>query len=247
MIALAAIESAMASWPKPRIDGTTVVVPTHCLYPTNHIVNVYIEEAEREFTVHDNGEALDQLRAMGGHEPAPGYLIRAAVRRDGLSVSEGYRIFAPNVRIDGLAGAVALVANAARDAADLLIAHHRPLPRRPLSQELEAILDVQFPSLWRKEEAIVGQSNKHHRFDYTIAVDHNRKILLDIAKPDASSINAAVVANLDVRTAHPNAFIQRIVYDDADSWSAENLSLLRVGAPPIALRVANDHLSRLAA
>ena len=225
----------------------TVVVPTHCLYPTNHIVNVYVEAGQSQFLVHDNGEALDQLRAMGGHEPYPGALMRAAVRRDGLKVGETYRIFAPAVSVDGLEGAIALVANAARDAAIMLISRHRPMPRRPLGEELEAILNIQFPALWRKEEVLVGESNKHYKFDYTVALRNKEKLVIEIANPDASSINAAVVANLDVRNANPSGLIQRIVYDDHEKWPAESLRLLRVGAPPLALSAANEALRRLAA
>lgn len=247
MMALEAVAAAMNRWPKPRLEGSTVIVPTHCLYPTNHVIHVYVEPGEHEFLVHDNGNALDQLRAMGGHESTPAYLIRSAVRRDGLQLSQANHIYAPHVRFEGLEAAISLVANAARDAADYLIANHRPHPRRPLGEELEAILNIRFPSLWRKEEVIVGQSNKQHGFDYIVAMSNDKRLLIETVKPDASSINAAVVAHLDVRNSNPTGFIQRIVYNDGDSWPSESLSLLRVGAIPVALSAANDALTRLAA
>jgi hypothetical protein len=210
-------------------------------------VNVYVEAGATHFLVHDNGEALDQLRAMGGHEPYPGAVLRAAARRDGLKVSEAYRIFASAVPLEGLESAIVLVANVARDAADMLIARHRPMPRRPLGEELEAILNIQFPALWRKEEMLIGESNKHYRFDYAVTLPSKEKLVIETVNPDASSINAAVVAHLDVRNANPRGLIQRIVYDDHDKWPAESLRLLRVGAPPLALSAANDALRRLAA
>jgi hypothetical protein len=241
-----AVMQALARWPLPRVEGNAVVVPTHCLYLTNHIVQVHVEGGEGTFVVHDNGGAIDQLRAMGGHDDHPLALMKSVARRDGLKVSDLHRIYTSGVSVDGLEGAISLVANASRDAADVLVARYRPTPRRPLGEELEMILNLRFPALWRKEEVIVGQSNKQYRFDYSVVLPQNRKLILDTVMPDASSINAAVVANLDVRNAHPT-LVQRIVYDDEDKWPVESLRVLRVGAPPIALSGVNDALQRLAA
>jgi hypothetical protein len=66
MSTLAAIEAAIAGWPKPRLDGATVVVPTLCLYPSNGIVNVYVEGGDREFLIHDRGAAIEQLHSSVG-------------------------------------------------------------------------------------------------------------------------------------------------------------------------------------
>ena len=43
MNALVSVEEALAGWPKPRFDGESVVVPTLCLYPSNAVVNVYVD------------------------------------------------------------------------------------------------------------------------------------------------------------------------------------------------------------
>lgn len=238
--------SALSRWPLPHVEGNAAVVPTHCLYPTNHIVQVHVEGGEGTFVVHDNGGAVDQLRAMGGHDARPLPAIRSVARRDGLKVSDLQRIYVSNVGLDGLESAIALVANASRDAAELLISRFRPSPRRPLGEELEAILNLRFPALWRKEEVFIGESNKQYHLDYSVVLPNNRKLVLETVKPDASSINAAVVANLDVRNANPT-LIQRIVYDDAEKWPVESLRLLRVGAQPVALSGFNDALQRLAA
>ena len=241
------VRAALAGWPAPRLDAGSVVVPTHCLYPSNGIVHVYVEGGLREFVVHDNGDAYDQLHSMGGHEPVPGHLIRAVVRQNGLLVSDRHSIYLKDVDEAGLAGAIALVANGAKEAAEYLISRHRPAPRRPIKDELEAILTLRFPTLWRREEVFLGGSNKQHRFDYTVDLGRKGKLLMDIAKPEPSSINAAVVAHLDVRQGKAEHLVQRIVFDDHDHWTSENLSLLGVGAIPIPLSVANDALARLAA
>jgi hypothetical protein len=172
--------------------------------------------------------------------------MKSVVRKDGLSVSDLHRIYVSGVPVDGIEGAISLVANASRDVADFLVSRYRPSPRRPLGEELEAILNLRFPALWRKEEVFVGQSDKQYRFDYSVALPNNRKLVLETVKPDASSINAAVVANLDVHNAHPE-LIQRIVYDDTEKWPVESLRLLRVGAQPLALSGANEALKRIAA
>lgn len=241
------VRAALLAWPQCRLDGGTVVVPTQCLYPSNGVVNVYVDGRESEFVVHDNGEAFDQLHAVGGYEAAPYPLIAGIVRRRGLSVSDAKSIFVKDIKPDALAAAIALVANASKEAAEHLIARMRPGARRPLTDEVEAILNLRFPARWRREELYLGASTKPHRFDYVINLDDHRKILMDIVKPEASSINATVVAHLDVANAHPKGLLHRAVFDDQDKWSAENLSLLRVATTPVPLSAANDALMRLAA
>jgi hypothetical protein len=244
---LDAVRSALLGWPAPVASGSTVIVPTHCLYPSNGIVNVYVEGGRELFLVHDDGGAFDQLHSVGGYEAAPMSIIRNAVRRKGLGVSDSRAIFAKDIPLDGLAGAIALVANGSQDAAHHLVNRLRPLARRTLTEEVETILDLKFPSRWKREEAHVGASNKQHRFDYAVSLKNDVKLLMDIVKPEASSINAAVVAHLDVRNAHPTGLVHRVIYDDRDNWSSENLSLLGVGATPIPVSVANQVLERLAA
>jgi hypothetical protein len=228
------------------MEGNAAVVPTLCLYPTNHVVQVHVEGGQDSFVVHDNGGAMDQLRAVGGYDEHPFTLMRSVVRRDGLQVSDLHRIYVSNVRLEGLESAISLVANASRDVADYLVSRFRPAPRRPLGEELEVVLNLRFPALWRKEEVFVGQSKKQYRFDYSVALSNDRKLIIETVKPDPSSVNAAVVANLDVHNANP-ALIQRIVYDDGEKWPVESLRLLRVGAPAIALSGVNEALQSIAA
>jgi hypothetical protein len=246
MITMDVVRVALQGWPQPRLDGDTVVVPTFCLYPSNGIVNVYVDGREREFMVHDRGGAIEELHASVGMEAVPNSFIYGTARRRGVSVARQGSLFVKDVPVESLAAAISAVANASREVAGHLIDYYRLPPRRPLSDEVETILDTRFPSQWRKEEAIIGQSAKRHRFDYIVTMRRQR-LLLDLVKPDASSVNAAVVAHLDVEQASPREFVHRVIYDDREKWPSESLALLRVGAIPLALSAANDALARLAA
>ena len=61
MTILATVSNAMGGWPPIRKAQDGVVVPTHCLYPSNGIVYVYVVGGDNTFTVHDGGDALDEL------------------------------------------------------------------------------------------------------------------------------------------------------------------------------------------
>jgi hypothetical protein len=77
-------------------------------------------------------------------------------------------------------------------------------------------------------------------------LDGERKLIIDPVSNDPSSINARVVANLDVKaTGNPN-IIQRIVYDDEDDWSAVDLNLLQVGATAVPFSRAGEVIERIA-
>lgn len=246
MNVLANIEAALAGWPRPRFEGTSIIVPTTCLYPSNGIVNVYVEGGDSEFLAHDGRAAIGELHAAIGMEPVPNSFIYGVAKRRGVAVAKDGALFVKKLDVKALAGAVALVANASREVAAHLIEHYRPPRRRPLSEQVEAILNARFPSQWRKEEGIIGRSAKRHHFDYVVQRDR-QPVLIDLVRPDASSVNAAVVAHLDVEQGQPNAFVHRVIYDDREKWPAESLALLRVGAVPVALSAANDALARLAA
>jgi hypothetical protein len=129
MNALANVKEALGGWPKPRFDGESVVVPTFCLYPSNAIVNVYVDGGDREFVVHDRGGAVEQMHATLGMEEVPKTLIYGTARRRGVSVGKDGSLYLGRVNMEGLAGAIALVANTSTDVAHHLIDYFRPPPR----------------------------------------------------------------------------------------------------------------------
>src|SRR4051812_25059667 len=86
-----------------------------------------------------------------------------------------------------------------------LLGRYHP-PRRNLRRALEQILDQEFHSRWKRDGRILGASNKIHRIDYVVEIGRDRQLLLDMVVPEASSINAAVVAHLDVKQYQADKF-----------------------------------------
>lgn len=246
MSPLQAAVQALGQWPAPVLDDNRVRVATHCLYPSNSAVNVYVEGGSERFIVHDDGGAVQELGAVGGHSKNAARLIGHLLRPMGLRASEAGVIYSPQVSLDGLAGGIVLVANTSKEAAEFLLHQHKP-PKRNLNALVERILDIEFPSRWLRQGLVVGASNKGHRFDYVVRLRNDRQLLLDLVVPEASSINSSIVSHLDVRNASNPKYEQRIVYDDAASWRASDLALLRVGARPVPFSHLNETLDRLAA
>jgi hypothetical protein len=94
---------------------------------------------------------------------------------------------------------------------------------------------------------VIGKSNKPHKFDNLVRLGRDRQLILDVVTREASSINAALVAHLDVKNAEYDKIEQRIIYDDDDKWSAADLNLLKLGATPVPFSRAAEVLERLAA
>jgi hypothetical protein len=236
----------LASWPAPELTSDGIVVPTHCLYPSNSVVNVKVEGHEN-FFVHDQGGAMDEMEAACAPVPNAARLIVHIVRPYGLDVSKEGAIYATQVSAEELASTIVLVANASKEAAQYLIERYRP-PHRDMRGIVEQILDLKFRNQWKRNLRIVGASSKSHRFDYIVNLPKQRQLLLDAVVPEPSSINAAVVAHLDVKQSEDAKQVdQRIVYDDAVEWTAADLSLLRVGARPVPVSNLRETLERLAA
>jgi hypothetical protein len=95
-------------------------------------------------------------------------------------------------------------------------------------------------------DRIVGASNKPHKFSNVISFPNGKKLIVDAVARDASSINARVVANFDVKSANDPSIEQRIVYDDGERWSPADLSLLQMGATPVPYSRARDVIRRVA-
>lgn len=222
-------------------DGVTVT--THCVYPSNTFVKVIVRGGARTFYVSDDGGALREIEAAGAEIAKPDKLLARIVTKYGLSISGGI-IRSPQVEADALGPAVALVANASRDAADWLFDHARIKHHRDFKVLLRQFLEKRFVDRVHNE-VVVGQSNKPHKFDYMIHLAGGRRIIVDPVVRDTNAINARVVANMDVRAARHENLEQRIVYDDEDDWSAEDLNLLQVGAPVVAFSKAPEVFGRL--
>ena len=96
------------------------------------------------------------------------------------------------------------------------------------------------------DELIIGVSLKPHKFENLIILPNNRRLIIDPVMADASSVNARVVANMDVKMADIPGLEQRIIYDDDEDWNHADLNLLQVGAPIIAFSKSADAIRTLA-
>lgn len=221
-------------------------VSTHVLYPSNSAVAVTIRGGKEEFILSDDGGAMAEMSGAGLNVCLSDAMVNRRVRKYGLRFTDG-AIFTPTVKLGAIAPAAVLLANVSRDVAAWGLTHFPFVKPRDFRKNLADLLGKYFHDNLTHDAPIVGQSNKAHKFTHVIYLEKNRKLLIDPAMNDAGSINARVVANLDVRMAN-NPFIdQLIVYDDSLKWKASDLKLLEVGAPTVAFSQAEPEIRRRAA
>jgi hypothetical protein len=251
MTLLDTVATAIQGWPCPSQRGHDIAVPTHCLYPSNGIVYAYVSGGSSTFKVTDGGGAIQEFLSGNGNSHEEMAILRAASKPQGLLVSEGGLIHSPLVNLDQLAGTIALVANASKEAALTLVTRFTPAPKKNFRELLARLIDGErahgrFIDV-STHRSVVGASTKSHKFDYEILFASRKRLLLDTAVPEASSINSVLAANLDIRQADLPETIQRIVYDDEDQWKSADLALLGLGATVVPFTKVRPVLSRLAA
>ncbi len=233
------------SLPAPEATDDGVRVTTHCMYPSNGLVRVYVKAGTQSVVVSDEGEALGEVLAAGIQAADATKLARHLVIEQGLLMRSGI-IYTPVLPIEALSIAVPIVANAAKEVARWFYDHKKIKRAVDFRKLLADYLETAFRERLSKDEKIVGASNKPHKFANVINFTSGRKLIVDAVSNEASSINARVVANLDVRSNNNPRLEQRIVYDDAEKWSYADLNLLSVGAPVIRFSNSAEVIARLA-
>jgi hypothetical protein len=248
-MSIEAVTKALSEWPDLIAEDGQTLVATHCLYPSNSSVTVSVGSGVGAYMVHDARGALEEVSAAGANfRPSDAaHMVRYVVTGYGLSIDDTGLIKAERVLPDELLTTIVLVANASKDAANELLGRFRPRLRRNIKAELAKLLEIRFPKHVVRNAIFVGASNKPHRFDSVVRLAGEKQLILDAVTREASSINAALVAHLDVRNANLPNLEQRIVYDDAENWTAADLNLLKIGAPPVPFSRASEVLERLAA
>lgn len=244
MSTLIEVKAALGKWPSPIMTERGIRVPTHCLYPSNSVVSVVVHGSAGGFHVDDDGAALDELAQSINTNQDVIRSMTKVVRYYGLAVSQQGAIMSRVVQKCELETAVILVANASK-AAEEHILNNVNAPRRNLKSVIENILNLKFTNRWNANARLTGASNKSHMFDYLVNLNGGRQLVLDIVTPESTSINAAVVAHLDVSNAGINVE-QRIVYDDSVVWRASDIALMRVGARPVPFSSFQNSLDKLA-
>lgn len=251
MSLLETVSCALKTWPGIVSETDGIAVPTHCLYPSNGIVNVFVIGGERKFQVSDGGGALEEFKGSGGSTYNDLSVIRSIAKAHGLEVSKSGAIHSSLVTAEQLVGTIVLVANASKEAAHALEIRIQAVPRKNFRELLASLIDAErahglFVDV-STQRTITGASTKSHKFDYDISLAGHKRLLLDTVVPEASSINSVLAANLDVKAAELDKTIQRIVYDDQDNWKSADLALLGLGAIVVPFRNLGPILNRLAA
>lgn len=240
----ATVERSLAEvFATEETDGA-LRITTPCAYPSGGLVRVTLRGGAHQLMATDEGEALGEALAAGIVLPDPEKLVRPFVRGRGLIVRGGILMtdfFPP----EESAVAVAHVANVAKDLADWLYNHGGVRRRHDFKKLLSAFLLNRFKD-HVAETRMLGASQKAHKFPAVISFANGRKFIVDPVIHDPASINARVVANLDVKARKDPRIEQRIVYDDAEPWTAADISLLQVGATVVPFSRSKEVIERVA-
>ncbi|MBW7852480.1 MAG: hypothetical protein H3C38_18440 [Rhodospirillales bacterium] len=225
-------------------DG--VRISTHCLYPSNGAVSVVVRGGTNEFVVSDDRGALRELSGAGLTLATADRVLQRLVKHRGLAVQRG-EIYSPVIPVHAIPAGIVLVANAAKEVAEWGVDHLSVSRPRNFRKDLQVLLAQHFNDQMKNDEHVVGASSKSHKFTHVIYLSGGRKLLVDPAVNEPSSINARVVANLDVRSMGNPLIDQLIVYDDRLNWSSADLKLLEVGATTVPFSRAEREIVRRAA
>lgn len=222
-------------------------VSTLIQMPSGSILNLHIRPLASRWIVSDGGSAVEEAASAGIEKPNLGLNVRRALRSRGLTMREG-RIEAPAVPLEQLQMAAVAVANASKEIAEALIYIGRDERERSLDFRARQILVGRFHT-WVSAHPVMirGKSDKEHKFDTSLLLPDGRKVLIDTVNHHTNAINSAVVANLDVKRLGDKSLVQRIVFDPQEPWRPEEISLLEVGAQPVALSGLAKSIERLAA
>lgn len=221
-----------------------VLVDTHCLYPSGSFVRVMVRGRNNTFFVSDEGAGVHEIEAAGATVENADRQLGPLLKPLGVKSINGV-IRSQQCDIDMLPYAIASVANASSMVADWLFSTMRIRPHAEFKAVVNRYLETAFPKSVHAGK-IVGGSNKEHVFDSIIFAPSGKRIVVDPVVHDMKSINARVVANMDVQRAGYDDLEQRIIYDDNDDWKAAEINILQFGATVIPFSKAPRALSRLA-
>lgn len=213
------------------IDGG-IAIKTHCLYPSNATVVVSVRGGGNEYVVMDDGRALREATTAGAELGKSLKKYERIATKQGLILSNGV-VKTPAIAADLIPMAILLVANTSKEVADHIFSTWKLSHKRDFKETVRSLLKQQFSHLSVREEKLVGTSNKSHAFENVVYLGDGRRVIIDPVLHDANSINSRVVANLDLHDAKHEGLEQRLVYDDAENWSSDDLSILHVSRVPV--------------
>jgi hypothetical protein len=223
-------------------DG--VRVTTHCMYPSNGLVQVTLRGGAETVIASDEGGAVGEALSAG--IPVKDYMLVHLIKDQGLSIKKGV-IYTPQIPIEAVSLGILHVANASQEIAHWLYKHVKIKRTRDFKAMLAEFLALAFHDRVSHNAIIIGNSNKPHKFANVVSLPNGRRLIVDPAVHDASSINARIVANLDVKAIRDPLLEQRIVFDDEEDWTPADLNLLQVGATVIPFSRSSEVIRRIAA
>jgi hypothetical protein len=225
-------------------DG--VHVTTHCMYPSNGLVQVTVRGGAETVVVSDEGGGVGEALSAGVPFKDYNRTLSHLIGEQGLTIRNGI-IFTPQIPIDAVALGILHVANASQEIARWFYEHLKIKRTRDFKTLLADFLKLTFDDRVSHNTTIVGHSNKPHKFENVVLLPSGRRLIVDSAVHEHSSINARVVANLDVKAVNNPMLEQRIVYDDDEAWTAADLNLLQVGATVVPFSRSSEVIRRIAA
>lgn len=231
-----------------EIEGSGIVVATHCLYGDGGVVNVIVNKLGDEYTVSDGGGAFECLADYSRAPKNWDKFLKRFGKDYGLTAKNCEIVTPVPVSSNNLPAAIIFVANASKDAADAGLTVLKVERLKRFKEIFHDFVDRRFSSTEvRKDFRLVGESNKSHSFDFAINMHNGLTLITDAVVHDPNSINAKVVSHLDIANANLDGVVQRIVFDDRDKWESANLHLLKMSATTVPYSMADSEFQKIIA
>jgi len=241
------VMQALAEWPQILRTERGALVSTSCILPSGSLLTVSIQPVIDGWIVCDEGAAVWEAES-GGHSVERAIRgLSSRLNGQGLKVENG-KIYSGRVNSSELPYMVAYLATAAADAAKWLSNKARVKDHIDVVDRLPEVLKNFYPDFISAEPLTLrGDTDKQYTFDNVLVLPNRSRLVLDAVRNHDGSIKSRVLANLDVSRAKPDKIIQRIVYDEQEDWSQQDLALLSVGAPAVAISRVVEMVRREAA
>ncbi len=246
MIIASHVSEALALFSRFDTVRDAVVVQTHCMYPDNALVAVYVRGGPNSgYLVSDEGRAIDELTISNKVIPDVGRFLAPFCQIGGLRSEKG-RIISSRVGLDQLVSAVLFVANASAEVVRRGLSTLKSHSQQGLEDNLSGLLTRSVsPRYIKRDRRVQGESTREYSFDAEIMVAGGRRILIDAIHPNPNSINSRYVAHLDVKRRADETIAQRIVFDDQDEWGSADLSFLQSVATIVPFRQCETNIDLL--
>lgn len=241
------VMEVLAEWPQIMRTERGALVRTSCILPSGSLLAVSIQPVIDGWIVCDEGSAVWDAESGGRTVEHAIRGLKARLSGQGLKLENG-KIYSSRVGAADLPYMVAYVATATLDAAKWLSGRAKATDRPDISERLPVLLRQEYPQLVAPEPITLrGDTDKAYTFKNVLVLPNRNRLILDPVLHQDGSIKSRVLANLDVSRAKPDKVIQRIVYDDQEDWSQQDLALLQVGAPAVAFTSVREMIDREAA